>query len=316
MSSLPQSRRLAFTLIELLVVIAIIAILIGLLLPAVQKVRAAAAKLQCQNNLKQIGLAVHSYHDGNNSLPTAGDGGGPTTLTGGAPATPTSNPYQQSGVFYQILPYLEQNAVYLKTANAGSTPIKTYFCPSRRPAVAWVASWGSVFAPTDYAVPTFRAVGQTAGGTSQWGCWDWVNDPTNPPSYQTCVLVRGGASGTAFPTPTFMSVTDGLSNTIMIAEKSLDPAYYSDSSNDPDWWADSSYTDGWAWSVTRCSMGQPSQDAHGASFQMFGSAHTGAMNALFTDGSVHPVSYSINGGIFQLLCQKADGAIISPTGWY
>ncbi len=154
-----HSPRRAFTLIELLVVIAIIGILIGLLLPAVQKVREAAARSASVNNLKQIGLAAHSHNDAyGDRLPDALTPVNPAHL-----ATP-ANPWNRAtGPFYRLLPYLEQSAVHANVASINSP--SSYFAlmptPQARGAVLKV-----FVSPADGSNPT-----------SQWLI---VNDPFLP----------------------------------------------------------------------------------------------------------------------------------------
>src|SRR5579884_4058058 len=132
-------RRSAFTLIELLVVIAIIGTLLGLLLPAVQKIREAANRMKCSNNLKQLGLAFHHHHDALGYFPTGGwDWSSTPTYVNGLPAI--GRP-QHAGWGFQVLPYVEGDNVWHggpgptdtdRVRVAVGTPSAVFFCPSRR----------------------------------------------------------------------------------------------------------------------------------------------------------------------------------------
>src|SRR6516225_25778 len=222
-----RHRRAAFTLIELLVVIAIIGTLIALLVPAVQKVREAANRAQCQNNLKQLALAFHTHHSALGYFPTGGwEWWSTPTYINGVPAVGAQ---QQAGWGFQILPYIEGQAAWrggqatndddrVRVAMGSSNPL--FFCPSRRSAQVVTFQFPGFFnnRPIDCALGDYAA--------SNWEMTGVVQQylPTR-----------------------FADITDGTSNTLLLGDRRLNLYYLGRVQPDDD----TGYASGWDQDIMR-----------------------------------------------------------------
>jgi len=300
-------KRCAFTLIELLIVLAIIALLVGLLLVAVQQIREAAHRVQCANNLKQLALALHNHHATCNRLPSGGWGwnwvGDPDRGTGR---------HQPGGWIYSSLAYIEQDNLarlgrglskqqkMVAALRLLATPIPLLNCPSRRSGGPYPNGMGYQYyvvdqiivpeqlARSDYAAnagsqqaneinggPTSLALGDS--GTFAWG-------DLSLPAISGVIYRRSETR--------FSDITRGTSNTFLLGERYVNPHDYFTGFDPSD---NESMFVGYDNDVNRTTFSGPLRDTPGLidSFR-FGSAHASGLNMAYADGHVEFVSWSVD----------------------
>ena len=306
----PRRRPSGFTLIELLVVIAIIGILIALLLPAVQKVRSAAQRISCGNNLKQIGLALHAYHDANGTFPPG------NVYTG-------SDNYRGSWAIY-LLPFVEQEALYrlydFDLLNwdpvnelVREASVSVYMCPAD-------VNAGKVLKPesgngfdVNYRTGSYRAM---SGRTNGYNYFDFGGPDQSPedlpPEWRGVMHVVEAYS---LRPERIANITDGTATTFMAGERMTVTH-----ENRSTFWAYShaSYSASAAMADSRflrndydgCAIDPPAGTVNTCK-RAWGSMHPGGVNFVLCDGSVRFISTSVDMNLFTDMSTIAGGEIVT-----
>ena len=338
MDYLKKIRRASgFTLVELLVVIAIIGILIALLLPAVQAAREAARRMNCSNNLKQIGLAMHNFHDARKGIPPAG-----LTFMGHATWTVLIMPYLEGNTLVDA--YDEESTFYLQPPDTVKNQLLVFYCPSKSRTVQLSRSGNSRggYAISEGGALTDYAMNAGDGNHQAYGNI-WFGPPNGPYENGVAASTREGYMGAMGSTglsgeligtdPTwkysgwkpqikFQDITDGLSHTLMVGEKFMWP----DRQGLHDWgdftiWGDDAMISNVRLAGIRFPLVQdePSRDENGSENVTkhytnlpFGGAHSGTCNFVLCDGSVINLSFETDPEILGYLANRRDGQVVDP----
>jgi hypothetical protein len=273
-----------------LVVCAILAVLAGMLMAGIQRVREAANRVVCANNLRQIGLAIHNFHDSTDGLP------------------PSRIKEQYATWLVLIAPYLEGDKLYdqwdlsksyaEQTTLAQATPLKVYYCPSRRSPAN--DPGGRAAAHTDYACNSGDREGYSG----------YLDDPTangvmvrasNP-------VMKNGQLVDWTPTTTFSSVTDGLSNTLLVGEKEVKSDKFGVAPTDGPAYNGGGLPRSFArvggpgFPLAKSSVGNITEDE-----RVFGSAHPGICQFVMCDGHIVRLKTTLDPAILKLLTLRNDG---------